>query len=140
VDLFGIENKTGRSSIKEMSQFQLDCSDCDTISNDMRRLNIPAYIIHAQVLEVWDQPPTVGFRATGLWWTDVYKMAEHFKKVQQRGDENRNAAYFGKKAFDDIFTFPDAIEGKSGETLVQRFKREGIPQMYRLPPPPAKKA
>ncbi len=133
VDLFGIENKTGRSSLTEMSQFQLDCSDCDTIINDMRRLNVPAYIIHAQVLEVWDRPPTVGFKANGLWWTDVYQMAEHFKKVQQRGDENRNAAYFGKKAFHDISTFPDAVEGKSGETLVERFKREGIPKMYRLP-------
>jgi hypothetical protein len=66
VDLFGIENKAGRSSIREMRQFQLDCSDCDTILNDMRRSNIPAYLIHAQVLEVWDKPPTVGFRKTGL--------------------------------------------------------------------------
>jgi hypothetical protein len=53
--------------------------------------------------------------------------------VQQHGDENRNAAYFGKKAFQDISTFPDAVEGKSGETLVAQFKREGIPQLYRLP-------
>ena len=128
--LFGIENKTGRSSIKEMSQFQLDVSDCDTILNDMRRLNVPAYIIHAQVLEVW-QPPTVGFKIIGLWWTDVYKMGEHFKKTQKRADENRGAAYFDRKAFDVIDTFPDAVEGKAGERLVDRFKREGIPAMYR---------
>jgi hypothetical protein len=116
-----------------MSQFQLDCSDCDTIVNDMRRLSVPAYIIHAQVLELWDRPPTVGFRAVGLWWTDVYRMTENFKKVQKRADENRGAAYFDRKAFGEITTFPDAVEGKSGETLVERFKREGIPQMYRLP-------
>jgi hypothetical protein len=74
-----------------MSQFQLDVSDCDSIVNDMRRLNVPAYVIHAQVLEVW-QPPTMGFQIVGLWWTDVYRMAEHFKKLQQRKDEQRSAA------------------------------------------------
>jgi len=68
----------------------------------------------------------------GLWWTDVYKMREHFKKIQQRKDENRGAAYFGKKAFSEIASFADAIDGKLGMTLVEQFKREGIPQMYRL--------
>ena len=130
VNLFGIENKTGRSSIKEMSQFQLDVSDCDTILNDMRRLSIPAYIIHAQVLEVW-QPPTMGFKIMGLWWTDVYCMAENFKSVKMRRDENRGAAYFSKKAFSEIDTFPDAVEGISGIALIERFKQEGIPTMYR---------
>lgn len=125
-NVFGIENKTGRSSIKEMSQFQLDVSDCDTILNDMRRLGVPAYIIHAQVLEAW-LPPTMGYRIVGLWWTDVYKMAEHFKSVKQRRDEQRGAAYFGKKAFADIATFPAEVHSKA---LVARFKKEGIPQMY----------
>jgi hypothetical protein len=126
MDLFGIENKTGRSSIKEMSQFQLDVSDCDTISNDMERLGVPAYIIHAQVLEVWE-PPTMGFQIVGLWWTDVYRMAAEFKSVKQRRDENRGAAYFGKKAFSDISTFPDDV---ATEALVKRFKKEGIRPMY----------
>jgi len=128
-EVFGIENKTGRSSIQDMSQFQLDVSDCDTILNDMSRLSIPAYIIHAQVLEIW-QPPTLGNKIMGLWWTDVYKMAEHFKAVKKRADENRGAAYFGKKAFLEIDTFPDAVEGKSGITLVDRFARDGAPEMY----------
>ncbi len=130
-NLFGIENKTGRSSIKDMSQFQLDCSDCDTIKNDMKRLNIPCYIIHAQVLETW-QPPTVGFKIIGLWWTDVYRMTAHFKSVKQRRDENRGAAYFGKKAFEPIDTFPGAVWTGTSLPLVDQFESEGIPEMYTL--------
>ena len=94
----------------------------------MRRLNIPSYIIHAQVLELWDKPPTIGFRATGLWWTDVYKMAEHFKSVKQRRDEQRGAAYFGKKAFSEIDTFPADVQAMA---LVNRFRQDGIVPMYR---------
>jgi len=127
VNVFGIENKTGRSSLKDMSQFQLDCSDCDAILNDMRRLKMPAYIIHAQVLEVW-QPPTMGFQIVGLWWTDVYKLTEHFKKVQQRKDEQRGAAYSGKKAFSDIGTFPADVQAM---TLLKSFKKKGIRAMHR---------
>ena len=58
--------------MKEMSQFQLDISDCDSIRNDMKRLGIPAYVIHAQVLERW-LAPTVGFKAMGLWWSEFMK-------------------------------------------------------------------
>jgi hypothetical protein len=126
-DMFGIENKTGRSSIRDMSQFQLDVSDCDTIIHDMQRLKVPSYVIHAQVLEVW-QPPTMGFQIVGLWWTDVYRMGQHFKAVKKRADENRGAAYFGKKAFAAIDTFPADVQAMA---LVNRFKKEGIPQMYR---------
>jgi hypothetical protein len=61
----------------------------------------------------------------------LYRMAEHFKKVQQRRDEQRGAAYFGKKAFSPIDTFPDEVAGNSGIRLVDRFKRDGIPEMYR---------
>jgi hypothetical protein len=130
--VFGIENKTGRSAIKDMSQFQLDCSDCDTILHDMGRLNIPAYIIHAQVLEVW-QPPTMGYQIVGLWWTDVYRMAAHFKSVKKRADENRGAAYFGKKAFSEMATFPADVQAMS---LVACFKKDGIQPMYRSAQPP----
>ena len=131
MDVFGIENKTGRSSIREMSQFQLDVSDCDTIINDMRTLQIPAYVIHAQVLEEW-RPPTVGFKAIGLWWSDVYTMAENFKSVRMRRDEMRGAAYFNKRAFLPIASLPDALKGEQDWALVERFQRDGILPMYRL--------
>ena len=131
-DVFGIENKTGRSSIRDMSVFQLDVSDCDTISNDMERLQIPAYVIHAQVLEQWQHPPTVGFQTVGLWWSDVYIMAEHFKETRMRRDEMRGAAFFNKKAFLPIDSFPDALAGAKTWALVERFQRDGIAPMYRL--------
>lgn len=129
--VLGMENKTGRSAIYDMSQFQLDISDCDAITNDMRKLGVPAYVIHAHVLERW-QPPTVGFEIVGLWWTDVYRMAEHFKSVSMRRDENRGAAYFGKKAFEPMETFADQLMTSGGELrLLELFRRDGIPELYR---------
>lgn len=128
--VFGIENKTGRSSIRDMSQFQLDTSDCDSILNDMRKLQIPAYVFHAQVLEVWE-PPTTGFKIVGLWWSDVYRMAEHFKSVKTRRDEMRGAAYFDKRAFSPIETFvEEELVGYADLPIIQRYKEGGIPQMY----------
>ncbi len=128
--VFGIENKTGRSSIKEMSQFQLDVSDCDSILHHVRQLNIPAYVIHAQVLEIW-QPPTMGFRTVGPWWSDIYRMAENFVTVKMRRMENRGAAYFKRAAFAAINTLGDDLYDRSGEPrLVSRFREEGIPRMY----------
>ncbi len=78
--LFGIENKTGPGAVPEMSRFQLDKSDCDAILNEMANFKAPAYIIHAQVLQVW-HGPTTGHKTAGLWWTDPYRMGEHFENV-----------------------------------------------------------
>jgi hypothetical protein len=128
---FGIENKTGRSSMPEMRRFQLDVSDCNCILNEMRSLQIPVYVIHAQVLELW-QPPTMGFRAVGLWWSDVYLMTEHFQEVRIRRDERRGAAYFGKRAFSGIESLPDQLWSGKEYALVERFRREGIPTLYRM--------
>lgn len=111
--VLGVENKTGRSSIKDMSQFQLDLSDCDSILHHVRERDIPAYVIHAQVLEVW-KPPTNGFVMVGLWWTDIYRMAIHFKNVRLRRDERRGAAYFGKRAFSPIDTFVEELYDQDG--------------------------
>lgn len=128
--VIGIENKTGRSAINEMSAFQLDVSDCDSILHHVRELNIPAYLIHAQVLEVWE-PPTVGYRAVGLWWTDIYQMAEHFRDVRMRRDERRGAAFFAKRAFHTIDSLPDSLLAPGGEvTLVARFRQEDVPALY----------
>jgi len=129
--LFAIENKTGRSSIREMSQFQLDVSDCECMLNEMRSHGRPVYVIHAQVLELW-HPPTMGFQTVGMWWSDVYRMTEHFKQVRMRRMEMRGAAYFSKKAFLPIEEFPEALMGQTDFALIERFQREGIPQLYRV--------
>jgi hypothetical protein len=128
--VLAIENKTGRSSIKEMSAFQLDVSDCDCILHDVRKCNVPAYLIHAQVLERWE-PPTVGFEAIDLWWTDIYQMAENFRDVRMRRDENRGAAYFRKQAFHDMSKLAGALFDEKGNlALVERFRRDGVPSLY----------
>jgi len=128
--VLGIENKTGRSSIKDMSAFQLDISDCDSISHHVNELGIPCYLVHAQVLEQW-QPPTMGFEAIGLWWTDIYLMSEHFRDIRIRRDEQRGAAYFKKAAFRDMEELVTALFTPSGDlALVERFGREGLPALY----------
>jgi len=129
--VLGIENKTGRSSIKDMSAFQLDVSDCDSILHHVRKLNVPCYLVHAQVLERWD-PPTMGFEAVGLWWTDIYQMAAEFRDIRMRRDEQRGAAYFRKAAFQDMDELVATLFDKSGNlALVGRFRRERIPQLYK---------
>jgi hypothetical protein len=128
--VFGIENKTGRSSIRDMSAFQLDVSDCDSILHHVRELTIPAYVIHAQVLEIWE-PPTQGYQTVSLWWSDIYQMTEHFREVRMRRDEQRGAAYFGKRAFQSIETLANSLVNETGElTLVAMFRAGGIPRMY----------
>ncbi len=130
--VFGIENKTGRSSIRGMKEFQLDISDCDTILNEMQTTSIPAYVFHAQVLEI-GEPPTMGFKVMGLWWSDVYTMGEQFKSVRTRRDEMRGAAYFSKKAFSTIDTFvEEELTSETGFPIVERYKSEGIPEMYHV--------
>jgi hypothetical protein len=128
--VLGIENKTGRSSIKDMSAFQLDISDCDSISHHVRDLGVPCYLVHAQVLERWN-PPTMGFEAIGLWWTDIYKMADNFRDIRTRQDEQRGAAYFKKAAFHDMDALRAELLDGSGElALMSRFRREGLPDLY----------
>ncbi len=130
--VLGIENKTGRSSIKEMSAFQLDVSDCDSILHHVRALGVPCYLVHAQVLEKWE-PPTMGFETIGLWWTDIYQMASEFRDVRMRRDEQRGAAYFRKAAFHDMDTLADALfDDNDNLALVERYRREGIPQLYKI--------
>ncbi len=130
--VFGIENKTGRSSLQDMSAFQLDVSDCDSILHHVRELDIPCHLIHAQVLEDWT-PPTIGFKAIGLWWSDIYRMSEHFRDIRTRRDEQRGAAYFAKRAFAEIQTLPSEMATDTGDfVLVQRYRREGIPRMYHM--------
>jgi hypothetical protein len=128
--ILALENKTGRSAIREMSAFQLDVSDCDCILHDVRKLNVPAYIIQKQVLEVWE-PPTWGFRAVGMWWADNYSMAANFRDVRTRQDEQRGAAYFKKAAFRDMDELAAALFDTNGRLeLAERFRADGMPKLY----------
>lgn len=128
--VLGIENKTGRSSMREMSVFQLDVSDCDSILHHVRELNIPAYLVHAQVLERWE-PPTVGYQNIALWWTDVYQLAANFRDVRMRRDEKRGAAYFRKAAFHNMDELLPALFNETCQlALAEQYQREGLPTLY----------
>ena len=101
-------NKTGRSSMGWMSQFQLEREKRNTIPERYEKDRIARYMSFTP--KCWDwEPPTMGFRIVGLWWSDVYTMGEHFKSVRTRRDKMRGAAYFGKKPFYPMSTFVDAI-------------------------------
>jgi len=133
-ELFAVELKTGSSSIGGtggMSQFQLDTSDCDQIMEFVQRRRLPAYVVHAQVVEQYE-PPTTRYVALALWWTDIYQMAEAFQMVRRRQTEQRQAAFFHRKCFQPIATFAEAIRERHYEALAQRLRREGMPTLYRL--------
>lgn len=137
VDVFGFELKTGKSYIAgvaqvgaRMGQFQLDTSDCDDITTVIERETIPVYLLHVQVIDR-AAPPTVQYVALGAWWTDVYRMSSHFRHVQTRPRETRDAAYFDTTMFEGFVTFADHVDSGGYERLAERLREEGIPALYR---------
>jgi hypothetical protein len=126
--LFGIEMKTGRSSISQMSQFQLDVSDCDDIMGWVEPLRLPGFLFHIQVTEEFN-PPTSRRVARDGWFMDIFEMQENFKSIRQRPRENRPAAYYNKKGF---HRFDDFIQDDFVERLEEMRKRfaKGFPKLY----------
>ncbi len=134
---FGFELKTGKSYISgvaqvgaRMRQFQLDTSDCDDITAVMERERIPVYVLHVQVIDR-AHPPTVQYVALGAWWTDVFRMRDHFQHVGRRPRETRDAAYYDTAMFDDFGMFVEHIASGEYELLRHRLREEGIPLLYR---------
>lgn len=75
----------------------------------------------------------MGFDAIGLWWTDIYKMAENFRDIRTRRDEQRGAAYFKKAAFHDMAVLKTELFDEAGElALALRFRQQGLPALYEL--------
>lgn len=137
-DVFGFELKTGKSYISgtaqvgaRMGQFQLDTSDCDDMMTVMVREGIPVYLLHVQVIDR-AFPPTLKYVALGAWWTDVFRMHDHFQHVQRRPRETRDAAYFDIRMFDNFATFAEHVSSGEHERLAQRVRDGGIiPALYR---------
>jgi len=134
--IFGFELKTGKSYISgntgvgaKMGSFQLDTSDCDDITTVIERERIPVYLLHVQVIDR-AFPPTVQYVALGGWWTDVFRMHDHFDRVQRRPRETRDAAYFNTAMFEDFDTFGEYIANAGHRALVERLGREVIPALY----------
>ena len=133
---FGFELKTGKSHISgvasvgaAMGQFQLDTSDCDDITAVMEREGIPVYLLHVQVIDR-AQPPTIEYRALAGWWTDPFRMNEHFNHVQRRPRETRDAAYFSVNMFLPLSTLAEHIASGGPARLAERIGEQGIPPLY----------
>jgi len=119
IPLFGAELKTGRNHLQgsnigaEMTRFQLDVSDIESILNDMEQNNhyIPAYLFHCQVVDV-PKPPTTKFECVGIWWVSIKDLIDNIEEIKQRPRENRPAAYIKTKAFEGISSFIDEVKSK----------------------------
>lgn len=128
-ELLTIELKAGRSPISGMSQFQLDTTDCDDILTVVKGKELPALVVHVQVVEQYD-PPTSYFKGVGIWWTDIFRMAKAFKSCRRRQTEQRFAAYFDRKCFEPIYTLPDFISSDGLKNLKEMMEKDGIPELY----------
>ena len=129
--VFAIEMKTGRSSIRKMSAFQLDVSDCDDILSFVNKLKIPSYVFHVQVVEEYS-PPTFRKVAVNAWWISVVDMENAFREVRTRQREQRPAAYYRKTAFKPLETFLEHVKGAEFESI-RRMLESKTPRLYRLP-------
>jgi len=129
--LFAIEMKTGRSSIKRMSAFQLDVSDCDDILSFVKELKIPSYLFHVQVVEQYS-PPTFRKVAVNAWWISVIDMETAFREVRIRQREQRPAAYYRKTAFKPLESFMTHVKSSEFESMRKALETRR-PQLYKLP-------
>ena len=126
-----IEVKTGRSSISEMSSFQLDFSDCDDILEFVRRELLPTYMFHVQIAEEFS-PPTGYFTARNMWWIDIFKMEKCFERaVKRRINRGKQAAYYNRKCFQDMTSFANHVIQKEYIDL-RKLLQQRIPALYRL--------
>lgn len=133
--VFGIEQKTGQKgigpgSVNAMSEFQLDCSDCDDIAAVAEREHLPVFLVHAQAVQR-AVPPTRLWVPVGFWWTDAYSMGEHCNAVRNRSREPRPAAYFDVGIFRPLAVFADYITEGGIDAFIQRVDGAGrFPAMY----------
>jgi hypothetical protein len=136
-DVLGFELKTGKKHLGgrgdpggKMSEFQLDTTDCDDITTVMQRAGYPVYLVHVQVIDR-AHPPTALYVPLGAWWTDPFRMADGFKRIQQRSRETRDAAYFDTPIFERFETFAEHIRSGEAQRLAERLHEVGIPPLYR---------
>jgi ribosomal protein L37AE/L43A len=135
VRVFGIEQKTGQkglghAAVNPMSEFQLDCSDCDDIAAVAERERLPVYLIHAQAIQR-AAPPTRLWVPVGYWWTDAYAMRDHCNDVRNRSREPRPAAYYDVRIFRPLADFAEYIRSGGVEAFRRQVEADGrFPPMY----------
>jgi hypothetical protein len=127
-----IEVKTGRSSINDMENFQLDISDCDDILEYVKREQIATYIFHVQIVEVFT-PPTSRFICAGFWWTNIFELSENFQRtVKRRMDRGKIAAYYDPRCFKRANLFVEEMRNRKYEILTKRLREGSIPILYKV--------
>jgi hypothetical protein len=128
--LFWTEVKTGPGSATQMSAFQLDCSDCDDITNTMETSGLPAILVHCQIAKV-PQPPTMRLVGNDAWWTDIFDFAEAFRQTApRRGNERKLAAYFSISCFRPMGDLVGYLVNKQYRSDLARLRRDGVPVLY----------
>lgn len=126
-----VELKTGQRSIIEFATFQLDHSDCDDILNVVRRTNLPAYVLHAQLDREY-HPPSDRSVPRGAWWTDIYLMADAYQESRRRRTNGgKMAAHFAPVCFAPLESLGPALRDGHHRALRERLQREGPPALYR---------
>ena len=123
--LFHIEQKTGPGSIEEISEFQLDVNDFNDIVGATNNTKLPAYIVHVQARQQYSFP-TRGTIIGGLWWTDVFTLQDHQKRISKRRGEDKKAIYYHPAAFQPITTFNEELEEKRYLELGRKLARKPI--------------
>jgi hypothetical protein len=138
--LFGLELKSGKNAAAAsggigtpMARFQLDTTDCDDILSVVAREGIPVYLVHAQVMGR-AFPPTERFNGVGFWWTDLWAMYSHFKYVEIRPRETRNAAYYDTRMFRALPSLAEHLSSGGHILDRERLRKEGQPNLYRSVP------
>ncbi len=123
--LFHIEQKTGPGSILEMSEFQLDVNDFNDIAGAMANTGLPAYVVHVQASQEYNFP-TRKTVVRGLWWTDLFTLFAHQKRVSARRGEDKDAIYFEPSAFRSIDTFADELRRENYKDLTLKLAKTPV--------------
>lgn len=132
--VLGVELKSGRSALPgggigaPMRQFQLDTTDCDDISVAAVKLDVPVFLLHAQVIGR-AHAPTERFDGVGLWFARPWALRDTFDSVQERPTETRDAAYFKTGAFRPFTEFPAYLK-EGFEADLESMRSHGFPELY----------
>lgn len=123
--LFHIEQKTGPGSIDDMKEFQLDVNDYNDIVGAMNTTRIPSYILHVQASQAYSFP-TRKTIVSSMWWTDLFTLQEHQKRIGTRRREDKKAIYYKPTAFQPIAKFSDELASRNYLLLRTKILEPGI--------------
>lgn len=130
--VFWIEVKTGPSAIGAggMPEFQLDCQDCDDISNTIATSSLPALLAHCQVGKTV-QAPTMRIVGERVWWTDLWDFGAAFKTVfDRRGASRKKAASFETACFQELPALAALIQDGWLPAALDRIQAGDSPVLY----------